>query len=293
LRYPGGKGSLSDFVRKVVVQNDLVDGDYVEPFAGGAGVAWSMLLGEYVRNVHINDLDRAIHSFWSSTLDHTDELCRMIRDTRVNMTQWRKQKAISDSPDEHSALDLGFSTFFLNRTNRSGIIKGGVIGGKEQSGPWKLNARFNKHDLIHRIERIARYKSRISLYCMDGREFIEQIVPNLPQKTLIYLDPPYYAKGKELYENHLSHNDHENIAALIQGRIRKPWIVSYDAVPEIRAMYTKSRSLSYCLSYSVQARYRGQEIMFFSDGLVIPQVAHPISPRRRARYNGSISPPTN
>jgi len=290
LRYPGGKGPLAGFLEKVVTQNDLHDGDYVEPFAGGAGVAWSMLFGEFVRNVHINDLDKSIHSFWVSVLDHTEELCRLICDTRVNMTQWRKQKAINDSLNEHSTLDLGFSTFFLNRTNRSGIIKGGVIGGKGQTGPWKLNARFNKRDLIHRIQRIARYKSRVSLHCRDGREFIEQVVPRLPQKTLIYLDPPYYAKGKELYENHLSHSDHKNIATLMQRRIRQPWIVSYDAVPEISAMYEKRRSLIYRLSYSAQARYRGEEVMFFSDKLAIPDVAHPISLRRKARYSTVASP---
>lgn len=287
LRYPGGKGALARFLEMVVTQNDLLDGDYVEPFAGGAGVAWSMLFGEYVRNVHINDLDKSIHSFWASALDHTEDLCRLISDTRVNMTQWRKHKAVIDSPFEHSTLDLGFSTFFLNRTNRSGIIKGGVIGGKGQSGPWKLNARFNKRDLIHRIQRIARYRSRITLHCIDGIDFIGQVVPSLPKKTLIYLDPPYYAKGKELYENHLSHNDHEDIASMMQKRIRHPWIVSYDAVPEIKAMYAQSRSISYRLSYSAQARYRGQEIMFFSSGLTVPNVDHPISPGLKVRYSSS------
>lgn len=267
----------------VVTENDLLDGHYVEAFAGGAGIAWSLLLGEYVRHIHINDLDRAIYSFWASLLNCTDDLCRLIQDTRITMNQWHKQRAVQHNPDDHSNLELGFSTFFLNRTNRSGIIAGGVIGGKDQAGKWSLDARFNKIDLIGRIQRIARYKSRISVYRLDGRDFITQVLPKLPKQSLIYLDPPYHSKGKGLYQNHFSHSDHECLAKTIQGRIRQPWIVSYDAVPEIATLYRSRRELSYSLSYSAQARYSGKEIMFFSDNAVIPDVPHPVIPRRNRR----------
>ncbi len=283
LRYPGGKGALAKFMRVVVTENNLLDGHYVEVFAGGAGIAWSMLFGEYVRHVHINDLDRSIYSFWLSVMDYTDDLCRLIQDTRVSMTQWRKQKAIQDNADEYSALERGFSTFFLNRTNRSGIIAGGVIGGKNQTGPWKLDARFNKRDLVKRIQRIARYRNHISVYGLDGKDFITQVLPMLPIQALVYLDPPYYAKGNGLYQNHFTPRDHEGIAKIIQKRIRQPWIVSYDAVPEIASLYKGKREFHYHLSYSAQARYSGEEIMFFSDGIVIPDTSHPVIPKRNRR----------
>ncbi len=276
LRYPGGKGALVKFIKTVISENDLHDGHYVEAFAGGASIAWSMLFGEYVRQIHINDLDRSIYSFWVSLLENTDHLCRLIQDTKVTIAQWHRQKAIQNNPNGHTALELGFSTFFLNRTNRSGIISGGVIGGKGQAGKWKLDARFNKRDLIKRIQRIARFKSRISVYCMDGRDFIRKVLPKLPLKTLIYMDPPYYAKGKELYQNHFTHSDHGNLALTIQQQICQPWIVSYDAVPEVTSLYKDRRELCYRLSYSAQARYSGKEIMFFSDSLIIPETPHPV-----------------
>ncbi|MBU8933264.1 MAG: DNA adenine methylase [candidate division Zixibacteria bacterium] len=276
LRYPGGKGMLAKYLRMVVTENNLQDGHYVEVFAGGAGVAWSMLLGEYVRHVHINDLDRAIHSFWISVLNNTDDLCRLINDTRISMSQWHRQKAIHSDPDQYRPLELGFATFYLNRTNRSGIIGGGVIGGKNQTGKWKLDARFNKGDLISRIQRIARYRSRISVYRLDARDFIGQELPKLPKQTLVYLDPPYYAKGSELYQNHFVPSDHESLASAIQGSICQPWVVSYDSVPEIASLYENRRKLCYNLSYSAQARYSGKEIMFFSDDLRIPDVPHPV-----------------
>ncbi|MEE9441501.1 MAG: DNA adenine methylase [candidate division Zixibacteria bacterium] len=280
LRYPGGKGALADYLKMVVTENNLFDGHYIEAFAGGGSIAWSLLFGEYVNQVHINDIDKAIYSFWVSVLESTDDLCRLIQNTRVSMSQWHKQKAIQSNPDKHSLLELGFSTFFLNRTNRSGIIRAGVIGGKNQTGKWKLDARYNKKDLIFRIQRIARYKNRISIYRLDGTEFIKKILPSLPKNSLVYLDPPYYVKGKQLYQNHFSHNDHEKLAKNIQKRKHQPWIVSYDAVPKIKNMYKSRRELCYNLSYSAQERYSGQEIMFFSDSLSIPDVSHPVISKR-------------
>lgn len=270
LRYPGGKGALTRFMKNVIVENSLLDGQYVEVFAGGAGVAWPLLFGEFVEQVHINDLDTSINSFWSSVVNETDELCRKIRDTRVNMQTWHRQKRVQTHATDHDALDVGFSTFFLNRTNRSGIISGGVIGGKEQLGKWKLDARYNKKDLIGRIQRIARFRNRISVYAMDGKDFIKKVLPTLPKKTLVYIDPPYYVKGSGLYQNHLTHDDHQSIAREVQTCVKQPWIVSYDNVPEIRRLYAGRPQRVFTLSYSAQARYSGKEIMFFRNGIKIP-----------------------
>ena len=278
LRYPGGKGALANFMKLVIRENDLMDGHYAEPYAGGAGVAWPLLFEEYVHCVHINDLNKSVQAFWGAVVDHTEELCKLIRDVPVTMEQWNRQRVVQQHPESFSSLELGFSTFFLNRTNRSGIITGGVIGGKFQGGKWKLDARFNKQDLIARIERIARYAHRIRLYNVDAAVFIRQVIPSLPLRTLVYLDPPYYGKGQQLYENHYRPPDHEAIAKLTCLEIPQPWIVSYDAAPEIVDLYRGYESISYSISYSAQRRYQGEEIMFFSPTLCIPQVANPTRP---------------
>lgn len=275
LRYPGGKGMLANFAKAVIYLNNLLDGHYIEVYAGGASIAMALLFEEYVRHIHINDVNKPVYAFWKSVLEHTDEICKSIQDTPITMDEWYRQKSVQLKPGDYSILELGFSTFFLNRTNRSGILKGGVIGGKGQSGKWKIDARFNKEDLIARIQRIARYSNRINIYNLDASEFIQSLLPKLPKQSLIYLDPPYYKKGEGLYENHYTHDDHLKIARLVASRIKQPWIVSYDNTCEITKMYKGFRSVKYDLSYSAQERYAGSEIMFFSNNLVIPEVKNP------------------
>ena len=275
LRYPGGKGKLTDFIKLVFERNDLLDGNYVEAYAGGAAMAINLLVHSYASRIYLNDLNAGVYAFWRCVVDQPDDLCKAISSVKVTMDEWYTQKAIQENPTNHTPLEVGLSTFFLNRTNRSGIILGGVIGGKTQDGPWKLDARFTKPDLIRRIEKIALFSSRIRLYNKDAAAFIKDVLPTLPQKSLVYLDPPYYEMGIGLYKNHYRHDDHVAIAKLVKSEIKLPWIVSYDYAPEIIALYKWARSISYRMSYSAQDRYNGAEAMFFSRGLMVPDVKNP------------------
>ncbi len=271
LRYPGGKGKLAAFVKELMLRNELLDGEYAEPYAGGAAIALELLLQEYVSHIHINDISRPIYAFWKSVLSNTDRLVQLIQDTPLTVRAWDKQKRILANPEDHDDLALGFSTFFLNRTNRSGILNGGIIGGRNQSGPWKIDARFNAPELIHRIESIANLRSRISLSKEDAKKFLLKRLSSFPEKTLIYLDPPYYIKGKELYYDYYTHRDHEEVAKLVKAKIRRQkWIVSYDNVGSIRDMYEDCRSIIYGVGYSARDAREGAEIMFFCKGLEVP-----------------------
>ncbi|MFI5340927.1 MAG: DNA adenine methylase [Candidatus Methylomirabilales bacterium] len=292
LRYPGGKGALSNFMKLLVSQNGLLDGHYVEVYAGGAAVAWSLLFEEYVQHVHINDIDTTVCAFWNSVLERTDDICRMIHDTRVTIQAWKRQKAVLAHPEDHSPLQLGFAAFFLNRTNRSGIISGGVIGGKAQDGKWKLDARFNKHDLIARIVRIAGYADRITVYNLDAVNFIGHLLPAFPPRSLLYLDPPYYVKGGGLYEHHYTHQDHATIARIVSRLGDYAWVVSYDAAPEILRLYGRFRCVRYDLSYSAQDRYSGSEVIFLSPKLKLPAVSHPARVTSVQVRHASVTPAT-
>ena len=275
LRYPGGKGMLAKFMKLILSKNNLLDSHYVELYAGGASLAWELLFEEYVHHVHINDISKQLYAFWVSVLQYTEDICKLIYDTPVTIEEWHHQKSIQHKPSHYSFAEIGFSTFFLNRTNRSGILQGGVIGGKNQDGKWKIDARFNKTDLIARIQKIARYSTRISIYNNDAYDFINLHLEKIPERSLIYLDPPYYLRGKKLYENHYTHEDHVKIANLVTNYIKQPWIVSYDNTPEIVELYQNFRNIEYKLSYSAQDRYFGSEIMFFIDDLTIPKVKNP------------------
>ncbi|MCJ8208068.1 DNA adenine methylase [Mucilaginibacter sp. RS28] len=270
LRYPGGKGKISKFIKTIFEKNLLSDGVYVEPYAGGASVALSLVLDEYASKVIINDMDKSIYSFWVSVIEDSEGLCKLIRDTKVDMETWREAKEVQKNKDQVSPLELGFSTFFLNRTNRSGIIKAGVIGGNDQTGNWKIDARYNVQDLISRIQRIAKYADRIELHNSDACELIRTISNDLPPKSLLYFDPPYYVKGKDLYVNHYRHDDHAKVAEVITSITKQKWVVSYDNAPEIKELYKGFDKIEYSLNYSAAAASKGTEVMFFSDGLYVP-----------------------
>jgi len=271
LRYPGGKQKLSPFILEILKKNDLLGGAYVEPYAGGAGVAMELLLGGQVGSVHLNDLSRPIYAFWRSVLKQTEELCRKIASATLNVEEWRRQKAILAQGTRVSLLELGFSLFYLNRCNRSGITTGGLIGGLHQSGEWTMDVRFPRNELIHRIEAIANLRRRVVVKNMDARAFLKEHVATLPEKTLVYCDPPYFHKAERLYLNHYDPEDHAKVATVIQRSVRKPWIVSYDNAREIIAHYKKRRRFTYSLQYNAGKAYKGREVFFFSDALAIPE----------------------
>jgi DNA adenine methylase len=275
LRYPGGKGKLADFIKKIFERNSLKGGYYVEPYAGGASIALSLLLNDYASKIIINDFDKSIYAFWHSVIYDTDELCKMITDAKINMDTWKEQKEIQKQKEEAQLLLLGFSTFFLNRTNRSGIIKAGVIGGNNQTGNFKIDARFNKADLINRIQKIGKLESRIILYNLDAIKLIAEISNELPDKTLIYFDPPYYLKGKDLYVNHYKHEDHLLVSQMINGIKEHKWLVSYDNVKEIRKLYDDNKKFAYSLNYSAVNATAGTEVLIYHKDLIIPRGERP------------------
>ena len=269
LRYPGGKLKVVDFIKHLFEVNDLCGGTYIEPYAGGASVALSLLFSDHAHIIHINDIDRSIYAFWYSVLYNTDALCRMINDTTVNMEVWEKQRMVQNNKTNENLLELGFSTFFLNRTNRSGILSAGVIGGKNQNGYYKIDARYNKKDLIGRIEKIAKYCDRIEITNLDAKQLIESM-DSTDTKTICYLDPPYYIKGQDLYLNYYNDKDHMAISQAIKNYNGK-WIISYDAVPFITTLYNEFRKKEYNLSYSAGNPAKGKEVMIYSDRLIIPE----------------------
>jgi DNA adenine methylase len=277
LRYPGGKAKLAPYVKALLKENRLLDGEYVEPYAGGAGIALELLFHEYVSRIHINDVSKPVHAFWKGVLNRTEEFSRLILETPLTVEAWDRQKRVLARPAEHDELELGFATFFLNRTNRSGILNGGIIGGRDQTGPWKIDARYNAKELVNRVKAIAGMKDRISLTGKDALKFLKSGVAKWPKETLIYLDPPYYVKGRDLYHDFYEHEDHERVANFIMRSIhRQQWIVSYDNVPPIRALYKGARHFAYDIGYSARAASQGSEVMFFCDGLNVPRLIGPV-----------------
>lgn len=267
---------MAKFIALICKKNDI-KGHYVEPYAGGAAVALYLLFNKRVSQITINDVDRSIYAFWYSILNYTNDFCKLIKETEINIDNWRHCQSIQKNKEKTSLLELGFSTFFLNRTNISGVIDAGVIGGIEQDGTYKMDCRFNKKELIKRIRKIARRKKQIHLYKLDALKLVEKIEKRSSKtSTIFYFDPPYYLKGESLYLNAYKHEDHEAVSERIKEIKNARWIVSYDDNEDIKSMYKEYRLKEFCLTHSARVSREGKEVLFFSDNLIIPDVPSPI-----------------
>jgi len=230
-----------------------------------------LLLDDRVKHVYLNDSSIHIFAFWKAILTDAEGFCRRISRASLTLDAWRAHREVVRHPERHDLLELGFSTFYLNRCNRSGVLTAGVIGGVSQRGEWRIDARFPRNELIQRIECIAAYRKRITVTNLDAEHFIAHNVNQLPSKTLVYCDPPYFAKAVRLYLNAYQPDDHARLARVIQTRLHRPWMVSYDNRPSILALYRHRRSFRYSLTYSAIRSYTGTELFIFSDGLTLPR----------------------
>lgn len=270
LRYPGGKGKLASFMEFMIDQLGHRGGTYIEPFAGGAGIAMELLLRNVVSRIVINDYDKAVWSFWKAILTETDRFVEEIRTVPLTVDEWQKQHEILVTQNDKYSFELGFAAFYLNRTNRSGIIKGGVIGGQEQAKDWKMDVRFKREELVTRIQRIAARKKDIKLYNKDVNSFIKNYVPLYEENALIYFDPPYFRKGQQLYMNFFNYKDHVRIEQEIREHVNCDWIITYDYEPQIEEIYHNYNLRLYDLNYSVSTKRKANELMIFKDGIIIP-----------------------
>jgi DNA adenine methylase len=280
LRYPGGKSSLSGLLAKFIELNNLQDGIYIEPYAGGAGAALNLLFSEYVSELILNDADRNIYLFWRSILLDTERFIKLLNDTPISIDEWKKRRQILKNSEGYSELEIGFSTFYLNRCNRSGILYAGPIGGQLQSGKWLIDARFNKVELIRRIEKIALFASRVSIHNLDAVDLIkQQVLPLavLNNRLLVYLDPPYYSKGSQLYLNYYVPEDHVTLANFINNQLGFKWIVSYDNVSQIRQLYSEREITTYSPRYSAHSAKIGKEVIIYCPNCLLPKIEPEIS----------------
>lgn len=267
LRYPGGKGLLYSRLRTIIRENDLTSCVYVEPYAGGAGAALALLVSGQVERIAINDLDPAVYAFWNAVVTQPVEFTALVNSVELSVNEWEKQREVYLTSTRDGNLTLGFATFYLNRTNRSGVLNGGPIGGKDQAGNYKIDARFNREGLTERIRLIALHADRIAVTNEDGLHTIQRY--STQDDAFIYADPPYFEKAGSLYLNAFNDSDHRALAECLKNVQRAKWILTYDNVPQVAELYSDLRRRLFALNYSAHRVMKASEVMVFSPKLSI------------------------
>jgi DNA adenine methylase len=271
LRYPGGKGRLAPYIARLIDTQPTRPRYYAEPFAGGAAAALRLLMDEHVERIYINDLSPAIAAFWRCVFFQTEDLANKIENAEVTVDAWHEARRVYADPVGHSDLDLGFATFLLNRCNRSGILTARPIGGLDQRGYWKIDARFNREDLARRVRFLGQYRMRVSVTQKDAREFIRDIMP-MDENVFVYVDPPYLVQGADLYLDSLTLQDHVDLASLLLS-CRFPWLLTYDArEPVTQELYVGLRTVEFNIAHTAQVQHVGLEYAVFGPGLVVPDL---------------------
>ncbi len=270
LRYPGGKSNFTPFFAHILEVNNLTGCDYYEPYAGGAGAAINLLLRGQVSHAFLNDADWSIFCFWRAVLRQPVRFCESILNASLDINEWQIQKNIYKNPKSYSVFEVGFSTFYLNRCNRSGIVKGaGPVGGIAQTGRYKIDCRFPKNELIERVKRLAKLRGQITLSNDDAMSFLKKSVPTRSNKIFAYLDPPYLEQGRRLYFDRYQFKDHEILAEYLCSRKKLHWLVSYDNHDKLDKIYHKAQSSMVCDIYFTPRKIRRSEILFFPPYLEI------------------------
>ncbi len=274
LRYPGGKTKLYRYLSFIIRHNSPID-HYIEPYAGGAGAALALLMNQEVKEIILNDADELIYKFWLSVLNKNRYFQTKLLNTSVDLEQYQVHKSIlkkKNNGEKISDFRIGFATFYLNRCNRSGILKSGPIGGYNQEGEWKIDARFNKKDLVKRLEHIYDFRRQIRIYNYDALDFLKKISDlNIdPEKSMVYLDPPYYVQGRDLYRKYYKLKDHLALKEYLKNDLKIKWILSYDDIDEIHNLYSDVRKNGIVFNHFANKAKVGKELLIFSDNCIVP-----------------------
>lgn len=277
LRYPGGKSQLGGLVKELIAYDNSKISSYVEPYCGGAGIAMELLLSDVVEQIAINDADPGIFSFWTSLFHDPERLIERIWETSVDIKSWHsvrelRAECLAKMDRPGYSFDLGFSTFYLNRTSHSGIIGGGVLGGLKQSGSTKIDCRFNKPNLVKKIRELSQFNCRVDISCLDGVVFLEKELPKLSREKgwdltqfFVYLDPPYVKQGKFLYMNNMETADHVRLRDFLKSRPEFSWFLTYDNETLVRELYQSFDARSFDVRYSANRKGLAAELAVLSE----------------------------
>lgn len=252
LRYPGGKIKMLPLLFQSLNKENLQT--FVEPFAGGAGAGLALLEANQIQNYILNDVDYGIYALFQTIKTCPNVLIEKIKNfASLNHNDFFEAKA--KIQNQYIGCDLteaAWSLLIANRLSYSGIIKANPLGGKNGTQE-QLLSRWNPAELIQRIKVIHSLSHRITVLNSDAKDVIEEYYWS--PHTTIFIDPPYYKKGKQLYTHYYNESEHNNLEELLfslsAGCPGADILLTYDNETFIKDLYWWAPSSKINLHYSV------------------------------------------
>lgn len=244
IRYPGSKAKLvesilaampEEYVLPMFTSDNL---HYVEPFFGSGAVGFEVMKRLHHRaRVTIADMDIGLFCLWLSVWKHADELKERIRKYRPSVESFYELKQLDGEFTD--TVDTGFRKLALHRISVSGfgVMAGGPIGGRKQEGAYTVGCRWKPAKMLLAVERYQKLLGKFKrLEILHSCVFKTLAGIDGDEPAFIYLDPPYYEKGNQLYKHGFSEEQHAELASVLI-KSRHLWAVSYDDHPAIRRLY--------------------------------------------------------
>lgn len=227
LRYPGSKQKVIKKIEPYWEAISKMTHEYREPFLGGASIFLN--LNTEGKTIWLNDKDKNISTFFKVVKDYPREFCELVNKCSPSIKVWKEMR-YSEPKDD---LNIAFKTFFLNRTNYSGILNANPIGGYRQKSEYPIDCRWNKEDLVMRIMTSSKLLKDAEITFED---FFYVFIKPSRFNIFFMIDPPYYHKGNSLYEKTMSPDDHKRLRDLLANTEHK-FLLTYDNCEEIIDLY--------------------------------------------------------
>lgn len=266
LRWPGAKSRLLEQILPHLDLHLSESTEFHDVFLGGGSVLVDVATRYPRMRLHGNDRDPGIAALWSViTGPERGRLQEVVRATTPTLALWDEWKTCVPTDD----LEAAFQVLYLNRTSYSGIVPGGPLGGRHQTGKTEIGSRWNPVRLCSEIERLHHLlHGRFEIHCEDATSYLGGLI--WKDDALAYIDPPYHSVGNQLYRVGMTPDEHRALAARVRDLPR--WVASYDDVPEIHDLYRWAQRLAVTATYTT-ARAKGQRAR--RQELVIVPEGHP------------------
>jgi DNA adenine methylase len=187
-----------------------------------------------------------------------------------------------ETASSDNVVDLGLACLFYNRSNFSGILAAGPIGGMEQKSVYTIDCRTNKDEIIVRLLAAATFANAVDVRHCDAAEYL---LDKHGGNRIFYVDPPYFVKGELLYRHFYKMGDHKRLASSLSS-LNQPWFLSYDVHHVIEYLYEGFHINKLSFRYSAHSPKNHDELLISNFPISAEVIESPIV--RSARQAHSV-----